>query len=152
MLLRPLPSRRRAASMVESAIACSILLLFVLGVVIVGMGLFYYQQVQALAREGARYASVRGADYANDTHNPMATQTSVINNAILPRAVGLDQGQLTNNTSVVWDDASENPTYDNGTGNVMRNYVTVTIDYTWSPALYFSPVTFHCQSRMMQQY
>ncbi len=37
------------------------------------MGIYRYQQVASLAREGARYASVHGSQYAADTGNAAAT-------------------------------------------------------------------------------
>ena len=37
-----------------------VLFMFLIGTITIGMGIFYYQLVAGMAREGARYASVHG--------------------------------------------------------------------------------------------
>ncbi|MHC5540093.1 TadE family protein, partial [Singulisphaera rosea] len=46
---------RRGAVMAESAVVYSALMLLLLGMITVGLGVFRYQQVASLAREGARW-------------------------------------------------------------------------------------------------
>src|SRR5256885_11992030 len=98
-MLRRVP--RRAAALVEFAIVAPVFLLFVMGLVVGGLGVFRYQQVASLAREGARYASVRGYKYQQVTGSPAATPQDVHNNVILPGAVALDPAQLS--SSVTWN-------------------------------------------------
>lgn len=51
----------RGTNAVEAAIALPVAFLLILGTCVIGLGVFRYQQVASLAREGARYASVHGA-------------------------------------------------------------------------------------------
>lgn len=151
MLLRSSRRRRRAAALVESAITYSVMFLLTFGVIVVAMGVYYYQQTASLAREGARWASVHGAQYATDTGGSIATSTTIHNNAVVPMASGLDTTQLT--TTATWDQPGEVATYDDATtGAVKNNYVHVTVSYTWNPPLYLSPMTLTSTSVMPMQY
>ena len=58
------------------------------GTVVLGLAVFRYEQLQALAREGARYASVHGPQYASDTGNSYATSQTVLT-YVETMAVGL---------------------------------------------------------------
>ena len=138
---------RRGATMVEAAIVLPIVFMFIIGLIVIGMGVYRYQQVASLAREGARYASVHGGTYASNTGNAAATQTSVYNNAILPMASGLDTSKIT--YSVTWPNGNY-PTYmANPTTNTYRiAYVTVTVNYSWTPEAYLSPMTLSSTSTM----
>jgi Flp pilus assembly protein TadG len=148
--------RRRGATLAETAITYSLFLLLTLGVVIVALAVYDYQQVGALAREGARWASVHGGQYQQDTGNTMATANSVYTNAIYPKAAGLNasstagQGALT--CTVSWTNASEMPTYNDASGNVVTNQVTVTVTYQWTPPLYLGALTLSSTSVMPMQY
>jgi Flp pilus assembly protein TadG len=148
-MLVPTSRPRRAASLVETAITLSVMFLFTLGVIVVGTGVHAYQQVGAVAREGARYASVHGKQYATDSGNSMATATS-IETAISSMATGLDTSQITVTAS--WDNSSEVATYNDSSGNPTTNYVHVTVSYTWSPPLYLSSMTLSSTSVMPMQY
>jgi hypothetical protein len=153
MIRRPPQSRRRAASFAEAAICYSVVLLLTLGVIIVGLGVYRYQEIASLAREGARWASVHGGQYHQETGGALATQTTTYNNAILPKAVGLDPTKLSCST-FAWGDPynSGMPTYDDGSGNVVTNTVTVTVTYTWVPEAYLPAMTLKSTSVMAVQY
>src|SRR5437763_529552 len=77
----------RGAVMVEAAIVLPTLFIILIGMITIGMGIFRYQQVAALAREGARYAAVHGAQYekdaqdAGDNTKHAADYTDIYNNA-----------------------------------------------------------------------
>jgi Flp pilus assembly protein TadG len=150
MLLRSPPLTRRAAALTEAALVYPIVILLTIGMVIVALGVYDYLQVTAAAREGARWASVHGGQYKQETGNAMATPSSVFSNAIAPKAVGLDPAKL--NATVTWADPGEMPTYVDTHGNVVSNQVTVTVTYTWTPALYLSPMTFTSTCVMTMQY
>ena len=152
LVRRSLLRRRRGALMVEAALVIGIALLLTLGVIIVALGVYRYQQVASLARQAARYASVHGGQYALDTGNSMATSSSVYSTIIQPGAVGLDSTKLT--YSVTWDNATELPIYlaNPATGQYRRNRVTVTISYTWIPEAYFGSVTLTSTSVMEMSY
>src|SRR4051794_18504475 len=91
---------RRGATTVEFAIVCSTVLLLLIGLIVGALGVFRYQEVARLARDGARYASVRGEAYAKTTGRPTATTDDVSKYAVLPGAVILDPAKLT--TDVTW--------------------------------------------------
>jgi Flp pilus assembly protein TadG len=120
MLITTRDRRRRAAHIVECAVSYTILSLLIFGLIIGGLGVFRYQEVASLAREGSRYASVHGDEYHEGTGKPAATAADVYNNAILPKAVALDPSQLTYN--VTWSP-------DNNQGST----VTVKVTYHWIP-------------------
>jgi Flp pilus assembly protein TadG len=124
------------------------------GTVIVAMGIYRYQLVATLAREGARYASVHGTQYATDTGNAAASASDVYNNAILPMAVGLDTSALT--YSVTWNTKNSPTSYNpNSTppGEPIYNDVIVTVNYQWSPEFYITgPLTLTSTSKMPMSY
>jgi Flp pilus assembly protein TadG len=120
MFCIPKKHRRRGAVIVESALIYPLFVILLFGLIISGLGVFRYQEVAALAREGARYASLHGATYAQDTGNSAATAADVYNNAILPKAIALDSSRLS--YQVTW-----NP--DNKAGST----VSVTVTYRWVP-------------------
>ena len=57
--------RRRGAAMVEMAVACTVFLMLLLGIVEMARVSWARQVITAAAREGARYAVVHGAGSAN---------------------------------------------------------------------------------------
>ena len=117
---------RRGVQAVEAAIVLPVVMMLTLGTCSTAMGVYYYQLVATLAREGARYASVHGTQYAADTGNSPATAADIYNNAILPMAVGLNPSHLT--SSVTW----------NATNSPYNNSVSVTVTYQWTPDLYIT--------------
>jgi Flp pilus assembly protein TadG len=134
--------------MVEYAIVIPIMIMLLAGLAIFGLGVFRYQQVALLAREGARYASVHGGQYQSVTGSTAADATAVYNNAIKPQAAGLNLSLLS--YSVAWDDASKNPVYlSNPATNTYRiNNVTVTVSYTWTPEAFWGSTTLSSTSKM----
>lgn len=149
---RFIPRRRRGAAMVEGAIVLSVALMLTLGVMILALGVYRYNQVASLARQAARYASVHGSQYAADTGNTMATQDSINKDFVQPRAFGMDTSQLT--CTVNWDDASELPIYlaNPTTGQYLRNRVKVTISYNWVPEAYLGSITLTSTSVIEMSY
>jgi Flp pilus assembly protein TadG len=123
----------------ECAVIFPALFLLLLGLLVGGLGVFRYQEVASLAREGARYASVHGATYESTTGRPAATGVDVFNNAISPRAVILDPAKL--HYSVTW-----NP--DNKQGST----VTVQVSYDWVPEAYLGGITLSSTSTMPMSY
>ena len=155
MRVRRISSRpRRGSSLVEAAIALPVALMFILGTCVIGLGIYRYQQVASLAREGARYASVHGTQYASDTGNSAATGASIRSNAILPMAIGLNPNNLT--SSVTWN-TTNSPTSVNPNstppGWPLQNTVSVTVTYQWTPELYISgPISLSSTSTMPMSY
>ena len=140
---------RRGTSAVEAAIVYPLTMLLLLGTVILGLGVFRYQQIQSLACEGARYASVHGPGYA--AANPQmgyATSQSVQgyieggNPQGQNLAVGLETSNLT--FTVTW-----NP---NPPTTTTPSTVSVEVTYTWAPEGYFKTMTLSATSVMPVTY
>jgi Flp pilus assembly protein TadG len=149
------PNRsRRGATMVEAALVLPTVFLFIIGMCVIGLGIYRYQQVASLAREGARYASVHGTQYAADTGNAAATATDIYNNAIQPMAVGLNTSSLS--YSVSWNPSNSPTSYNSGStppGAPVDNTVSVTVTYQWTPELYLTgPINLTSTSVMPMSY
>ena len=143
---------RHGTNLVEFALVGNVVFLLFLGLVIGGMGIFRYQEVASLAREGSRWACVHGAQYQSDTGYSAATPADVYNNVIVPRAVGLDLNQLT--YSVTWN--TDNHPYHAviASGDVVpvTNTVTVSITYQWIPEAYLGGITLTSSSTVPMSY
>jgi Flp pilus assembly protein TadG len=140
--------KRQGATLVESALVLGITLSLVVGLIVLGLGVFRYQQTAAVAREAARWASVHGGLYAQETGQPAATQSSVKYQVIPHYSTGLDPNSITV-FSVSWDNASEFPIYYDSTNQVFKsNAVHVTISYLWIPEAFFGGVTLTSTSEM----
>jgi Flp pilus assembly protein TadG len=136
MWRQPIQHKRRGTTTVELAITCPIAFFLIFATIVGGLGVFRYQQVASLAREGARWASVHGSDYALETGQPAATPEDVFNTAIQPLAVALDASQLT--YSVTWDSSNEPLTVHSNYEDPLGNTVTVRVNYTWFPEMYLA--------------
>jgi Flp pilus assembly protein TadG len=135
--------------MVECAIVFPLACLLLFGLIIGGLGVFRYQEMAHLAREAARYASVHGALYAQETGKPAATDQDVYDNVILPNAFTLDPNQL--NYSVTWN--TDNQPSHTANGKQVTNTVTVTVSYQWYPGLYLTgPITLSSTSTVPMSY
>jgi Flp pilus assembly protein TadG len=127
--------------MVETAVVIPVVLMLIIGTFIIGQGIYYYQKVATLAREGARQASVHGTQYAADTGNTAWTATDIYTNAIQPMAVGLNTSPSFLTYSVNWNTTNSPTTYNpNSTppGAPIQNTVSVTVHYKWTPGLYIT--------------
>ena len=110
-----------------------------IGLIVGALGVFRYQEVASLAREGARYASVRGAKFAQTTGQPAATPDDVYTSAIQPKMVSLDPALM--GYSVSW-----NP--DNRQGST----VTCTVTYRWLPEILLGGINLSSTSVMPMSY
>ncbi len=99
--------RRWGGTLVEGAVVGSLFLMLLLGTVIVGNGVFRYQQVADLAREATRYASVNSASQPN---------AAAIKTYLLTYAAGMDTSKLS--CTIDWSTSS---------------VVTVAVTYQWTP-------------------
>jgi Flp pilus assembly protein TadG len=144
---RNLDSPRRGSSMVEAALILPVFFMFILGMVVIGIGIYRYQQVASLAREGARYASVHGSLYFAASSNNLQA-SDIYNNAIAPMAIGLIGANLTYQVqwgnsatgSFVWTNwvtsSTSTPTSPTAGGATLYNGVKVTVSYNWTPGMY----------------
>jgi Flp pilus assembly protein TadG len=151
MLLRRAP-RRRAASLVEFAVVGPITLLLMIALIVGGLGVYRYQQVATLAREGSRYASVHGDQYAKETGNPAATADDVYQKAIVPKAAGLDTSQLSSTVTWNTDNKQYHTIASNGQVVPVYNTVTVTVTYQWIPEAVFGGLTLRSTSTATMAY
>ncbi len=143
--------RCRGTTTVEFAITCPIVFFLIFAIIVGGLGVFRYQQVASAAREGARWASVHGTDYASETHNPAATPADVFSKAILPVTVALDSNQLS--YSVTWNKSNSPLEISSGYENPIGNTVTVTVNYQWFPEMYLvGPFTLSSTSTAQMVY
>ncbi len=145
--------KRKARSgtvLAEAALVYPVLFLLLLGIILLGLGVFRYQQVAHASREASRWASVHGSQYARENSTTAATPQDVYTNAIAPHAAGMQTEGLT--YSVTWNTNADgtpdkNPirvvqVVDPVTGLVQgvarSNTVTVTVTYTWNTGLFGS--------------
>jgi Flp pilus assembly protein TadG len=126
-------NQRRGATAVEFAVTAPIVFFLLLATMVGSLGVFRYHQVAALAREGARWASVHGSQYEEDTGNPAATPEDVFNTVILPAATTLKPEHLT--CQVTWEDSNMPLQVLEDVQEPVGNTVTVTVSYQWFPEL-----------------
>lgn len=129
---------RNGAAMVEFALVAPAFFLFIMGLVVGGLGVFRYQQVAWLAREGTRYAAVRGTRYEISTAEK-AVSAQDIRNHILSQSNSLDPSKLEIN--VRW-------TPDNSQDGV----VEVTVLYHWLPEAYLGGIDLTSKATMPMQF
>src|SRR5438552_352371 len=86
---------RRGTILVESAFVYPVLFLLILAIILLGLGVFRYQQVSHIAREASRWASVHGTKYASENSTTAATPQDVYDKAIKPYAVGMTDADIT---------------------------------------------------------
>ncbi len=145
-------ARRPGATLVECAIVYPIVFLLVIGLAVGAMGVFRYLQVAALARQGARYACVHGAQYAADNNVAAATQSD-IQTYVASNAVNMNAANL--NTTVTWNtDNGQYHTAKDANNNFVpvQNIVTVKVTYNWLPEAYLGGITLSSTSNTPMSY
>jgi Flp pilus assembly protein TadG len=159
---------RQGATAVEFAAVCSVVLMLMFALIVGGMGVFRYEEMAHLAREGARYASTHGGQYQLDglpktTGVPAVSSSSDLQAYLLPKVVGLDTTKLT--ISVSWSAPASVvpnnlPTYLDTDLTLVppaqktdQNYVTVTVSYQWQPEIFpIGPFTLTSTSTIAMSY
>ena len=154
--------KRTGALAVEAAIVYSVLFILILGLIVGGIGVFRYQQVACMAREGARWASVHGGDWQTDTTQPAAAQDDILQQAVLPFGVGMDPTAVSIQVQLVdraapkvseWDKVGHPPTARDSSSNLVTNRVRVTVTYRWIPgALLVGPLNLSSSSEVNMWY
>jgi Flp pilus assembly protein TadG len=154
--------KRRGALAVEGAIVYSVLFILLLGLIVGGIGVFRYQQAACLAREGARWASLRGGDWQTDNNQQATTQEQILQQGVLPFAAGMDPSSVAIQVEFVnraanqvsaWDKVSHPPTSRDLLNNVATNRVRVTVSYQWVPgALLVGPLYLTSTSEVTMWY
>jgi Flp pilus assembly protein TadG len=135
-------NERRGSALVETAVVYPVLFLLVLGIILMGISVFRYQQVAHAAREGARYAIVHGYKYAEETGNPAATDVDIFDNAIHPQMAKVSTTNIT--YAVTWDTSNKqvhnyvytNPATGQTSVRARQNTVSVTVRYSWDTGFF----------------
>ena len=131
-------ARRSGAALVEAAFVVPVLLLLLYGLFCGALMVLTVDQVDAAAREGARWASVRGTSYQFNTKQPAATAADV-DAHVKTQGVTLDTARMTNTTT--WQ-ATNRP----------GNYVTVEVRYQWPGMGPFAAREFVARSSQLVTY
>jgi Flp pilus assembly protein TadG len=151
VLRRVTAASRRGTTVVEFAIVCPIAFFLIFATIIGAIGTLRYQQVATLAREGSRWACVRGGQYAEETGKPAATAADVYANAIEPRLVGLRPDNLS--YEVTWDRDNWPLSVVSDYSHPIGNTVTVTVTYEWFPNLILAgPISLTSSSTAQMAY
>lgn len=128
--------RRRSAgaAVVEFALAAPVVFALIFGVVEMGLAMYTYHFVASAARQGARYAIVRGADCSS-----WATACPASADDVQTYVRSLDPGGI--------DSTSVNVTTSWSPDNSPGSTVTVTVDYAFGLNVPFiTPATLTMQS------
>lgn len=148
MMIHPLRRPRAGATVMECAIVLPIALFLFIGLVVGTSGVFRFQEVATLAREGARYASTHGYQYRKDAGMPIGTaedwRKDIYDNGIKPKIVALDSSRV--KVTVTWPDVINQPGKpDNWPGSK----VDVKVSYEWLPPIFLvGPYNLHSTSSM----
>src|SRR6266516_366425 len=126
-MVRRTQYKRRAAVAVETAIVLPVMVFLLLMLIIGGMG------------------AVRGSNWELDTDKTAPTQQEILQNAVLPLAVGMDTSKITIQAELIdgetgtvtpWDSSRKNPITLAKTSNLgVTNRLRITINYEWSPGV-----------------
>ena len=114
------PRLRRGVVMAEAGVVYSVAILLILGMIMVGLGVFRYQEVAYQARQAARWASLQGSTVPSSSDvlakiTPMMLQKNLLSATVSKTTIN----------SV--------------------DYVSVKLSYAWTPEGFpgvLSPVTF----------
>lgn len=143
---------RSGATVVESAVVYPIVFLFVLGFIIGAVGIFRYQEVASLAREGARYAAVHGTEYAKNAGVTAPTPEEIYNASIASRAVALDKNYITYAITYTQSNSQYSAEVVNGEWAYKQNVVTVQVNYQWVPEAFLGGITLSSTCSMPMNY
>jgi Flp pilus assembly protein TadG len=168
MLLNRKNTHRRAATAVEFAVVGPLMFFLVFALIVGATGIFRFQEVAHLAREGSRYASTHGGQYHLDgidqqTGVPQIAASAGLASYLQTKAVALDPSLL--QVAATWSAPSgysptNMPYYDDTDPTlvppgqiVIYNYVTVTVSYQWTPVMYLiGPITLTSTSTVQMSY
>lgn len=138
------PTRRPGTTIVECAIVYPLVFLLVLGLLVGGLGIFRYQEVAYLAREAARHACVRGAEYQMEVvaRDPSARAVTAegIRDYVRGRCKLLNPNDV--QVTVTWQDQNSAYSVASSSGQARVSTVTVTVSYPWIPEVFLTgPIT-----------
>jgi Flp pilus assembly protein TadG len=156
------PSARRSGAVaVETMIMSSLMVFLLCMIVIGGMAVLRYHQVDCLSRAAARYVAVHGSAWAKDAKQASPTTQNVLDAVVKPLAAGMDSATLSlqidwtdelKGTSTDWDSASHAPSGTSSTGDTVANSVQVSVVYQWTPPMLWGTLTFRSVTRVPMAY
>lgn len=121
---------RRGGTLVEVAVVLPLLVMLTFAAFDAASGVYRYQEVATLAREGARYASVHAGMYAEENGKSVPTAAAIKAAALDQRSVNLDNSLLS--CTLVWVNGSAYPySVTSDTGQRKANNVRFTVSYQW---------------------
>ena len=145
--------RDDGSALVETSIACTVLLALVIGTMEMCMGLYTYHYTAQVARMATRYAMVRGSSSCTETPNLSKCNASASDIASYVKGLGFPTITASNlsvtttwcaskgTTPATWASCSPSTTNDPG------NLVQVVVTYPYSLAVPFlSNVSFNVSS------
>ena len=137
------PGRSRGQALVEFALIAPVFVVLLFGVMEAGRFILFYEMLNNATREGARYAIVHGARSSNPTGPPDDPAGAEVKQAVQNAAMSLAGSGELYVPNPVWlpGGTAEHPSPgDPSTGNNERgNYVTVFVDYTYTPLIPLLP-------------
>src|SRR4051812_32589375 len=103
MIYRQPRAPRGGGVVLECAFIFPVLVFVLIALLVGSMGILRYQEVVLLSQEGARYASVHGANYRSEVASKSTPYTAeeIYNASIKPRLMCLDADKVS--YSVTWD-------------------------------------------------
>jgi Flp pilus assembly protein TadG len=127
----------QGSTLVETALSIVILLAFIFGIMETGFALYTYHFIAEAAREGTRYAIVRGSTCTGFASAcPAATSDiqSYVKNLGFP---GIDMSKMT--VSPTWSAYTSGSPCSPGFCNSPGNLITVTVNYNFPLSIPFVP-------------
>lgn len=141
----PTRQSRSGAILVETAIVYPVFILFLLAIIIKGIGVYQYDMLACAAQEGARTLSMRGAAYSTEAKVPAYTQQKLRDEVVVPTAVGVPSSQIvvqaewvdgTTGNAMPWDDSPRTARTAASDGTLVANSARVTIYFDWRGGMF----------------
>ena len=127
----------QGATLVETALSIVILLAFLFGVIETGLALYTYHFIAEAAREGTRYAIVRGSTCTGFGSACPASSSDVQNYVQNLGFPGIDPSKMT--VTPTWSAYTSGSPCSPGLCNSPGNQVSVTVQYNFPLSVPFVP-------------
>ena len=139
----------KGATLVEYAIVFLVFMTMLLGIADFGRALYAFHFVSSAAREGARYAMVRGCSTTSSLC-PTAATASSVQTFVKNVPLGIDPTKVT--VATTWPTSSYTPPICTSTKNAPGCLVQVQVTYTFNfvfPLVSKTPLTMKSTSQMV---
>ena len=132
-------NRRKGVTVVECAFVFPVFFLLIIGTIVAGVGVFRYQEIAALAREGRAMPRCAATPTSARRVTRRPRRKRSYDTIILPKAYGLDKKKL--KYTVTW-----------GPDKEQGSLVTVDLKYHWIPEAYFGGMELSSTSTVLISY